>query len=38
VLDKNTENEVWWGEVNIPLDPKVYNLLEDIAVSYLNSR
>lgn len=38
VLDETTKDEVWWGEVNIPQEPKVYNLLEDIAVSYVNSR
>ncbi len=38
VLDETTKDEVWWGNVNIPIKPDVYNLLEDIAVNYLNSR
>lgn len=38
VLDSSTEKEVWWGEVNIPIEPVVYDLLEDISMSYLNTR
>lgn len=38
VLDKNTEKEIWWGEVNIPQPPETYRLLEDIAINYLNTR
>jgi phosphoenolpyruvate carboxykinase (ATP) len=38
VLDETTKDKVWWGEVNIPIEAEVYELLEDIGVSYLNSR
>lgn len=38
VLDETTKDKVWWGEVNIPIEREVYGLLEDIGVSYLNSR
>lgn len=38
VLDAMTEKEIWWGEVNIPIEPLVYGLLEDIAMSYMNTR
>lgn len=38
VLDEQTKEKVWWGEVNIPIEPEVYGLLEDIALSYMNTR
>jgi len=38
VLDKNTEKDVWWGEVNIPIPPDSYKLVEEVAVDYLNNR
>lgn len=38
VLDKNTEKDVWWGDVNIPIPPDSYKLVEESAVAYLNNR
>ena len=38
VLDKNTEKDVWWGEVNIPIPPDSFKLIEEVAVDYLNNR
>jgi phosphoenolpyruvate carboxykinase (ATP) len=38
VRDSITENEIWWGDVNIPLEPSSYQFIEERAISYLNSR
>jgi phosphoenolpyruvate carboxykinase (ATP) len=32
-----SENEVWWGTVNIPLDPGTFALIRERARDYLNS-
>ena len=38
VLDANTKNEIWWGEVNIPISPESNKMIEEIAIDYLNNR
>jgi len=38
VKDHTTEKEIWWGDVNIPLEPESFKLLEERAVAYLSSR
>ncbi|CAD8074000.1 unnamed protein product [Paramecium sonneborni] len=38
VLDEQTEQEIWWGNVNIPISKKSHNLLEQIALKFLNTR
>ncbi|CAD8062632.1 unnamed protein product [Paramecium primaurelia] len=38
VIDEHTEQEIWWGDVNIPIPKKSHNLLEQIALQFLNTR
>jgi phosphoenolpyruvate carboxykinase (ATP) len=38
VKDSQTEKDIWWGNVNIPLTPEAHNLVESAAVAYLNTR
>jgi ATP-dependent phosphoenolpyruvate carboxykinase len=38
VTDYVREKEIWWGEVNAPLEYKDFNILRDTAISYLNTR
>lgn len=38
VIDETTKDTIWWGEVNIPLEKESYDLLEGIAIDYLNTR
>jgi ATP-dependent phosphoenolpyruvate carboxykinase len=38
VLDETTKDDVWWGKVNTPLDPKSFKLHEEKVVDYLNLR
>src|SRR5215210_5989431 len=33
-----SESDIWWGKVNIPLDPKVFSINHERAVDYLNTR
>src|ERR1700730_8198303 len=33
-----SENDVWWGKVNIPLDPRAFAIIRERARDYLNSR
>jgi phosphoenolpyruvate carboxykinase (ATP) len=33
-----TENEIWWGPVNIPLDPHAFAINRERARDYLNTR
>lgn len=33
-----TENEVWWGDVNIPIDENSFNINHERAIDYLNTR
>jgi phosphoenolpyruvate carboxykinase (ATP) len=39
VVDEATTTEdIWWGDVNIKLDPKVFEINRERAVDYLNTR
>ena len=38
VLDSKTKDQIWWGEVNIPIPPETIRVIEDLAVEYLNNR
>lgn len=38
VKDHTTDKEIWWGDVNIPLEPESFKFLEERAIAYLNSR
>ena len=38
VTDSVREGEIWWGEVNTPLQYKDFQILRDTAISYLNTR
>ncbi|MFN0066557.1 MAG: phosphoenolpyruvate carboxykinase (ATP) [Limisphaerales bacterium] len=33
-----TESDVWWGPVNIPIDPHVFEINRERALDYLNTR
>jgi phosphoenolpyruvate carboxykinase (ATP) len=37
VRDPGTEGDVWWGSVNIPIDPAAFEKNRDRARAYLNS-
>lgn len=36
VMDENTQN-IWWGPVNIPIDPKQYNSYKNESINYLET-
>ena len=36
VRHKDSENEVWWGSVNVPIDSHVFNINRERAIDYLN--
>lgn len=36
VRDEITENEVWWGDINIPFDPEKFDALYDRVTEYLS--
>jgi phosphoenolpyruvate carboxykinase (ATP) len=38
VKQSSSENDVWWGPVNIPLDPHAFAINRERARDYLNSR
>jgi len=38
VKQSPSENDVWWGPVNIPLEPKTFAINRERARDYLNSR
>src|SRR5699024_1251510 len=38
VKDAITENEVWWGDINIPFEPEKFDALYDRVVAYLSDR
>jgi len=38
VKDKNTENTVWWGDVNFPISPEYFGRLRDRMSAYLMGR
>ncbi len=38
VKDENTEDKVWWGNINIPFNPEKFDALYDKVISYLNQK
>lgn len=38
VKDTTTENEVWWGDINIPCSLETYRQCESRAIDYISSR
>jgi phosphoenolpyruvate carboxykinase (ATP) len=38
VLDDVTKDTIWWGPVNIPVNPDTHNFCKDMAIKYLNTR
>ncbi len=38
VKDAITEKKVWWGDINIPFDPKKFDALYDKVIAYLNEK
>lgn len=38
VKDELSDSSVWWGNVNIPIEPQVFEINRDRAVDYLNTR
>jgi phosphoenolpyruvate carboxykinase (ATP) len=38
VTDAQSENDVWWGPVNIPLDDLSFRINRERAIDYLNTR
>jgi phosphoenolpyruvate carboxykinase (ATP) len=38
VKDANTEDKVWWGNINIPFDPEKFDKLYDKVIAYLNNK
>lgn len=38
VMDEVTKEDVWWGDINKPFDPKKFDLLYDKVIDYLNGK
>lgn len=38
VLDDLTKDDIWWGDVNMPIPPSSYKALQEMAIDYLNTR
>ncbi|QLG45681.1 phosphoenolpyruvate carboxykinase (ATP) [Costertonia aggregata] len=38
VKDKVTQDEVWWGDINIPFEPLKFDALYDKVIAYLNEK
>lgn len=38
VYDAKTKDEIWWGKVNVPIEPESFAMLESLAINYLNNR
>ncbi len=38
VRDSVSEQDIWWGSVNVPLDPKSFEINRERAKDYLNTR
>jgi phosphoenolpyruvate carboxykinase (ATP) len=36
VRNPGSENDIWWGEVNVPLDARTYDVVRERARDYLN--
>jgi ATP-dependent phosphoenolpyruvate carboxykinase len=37
-MDPIREKEIWWGDVNKPLESASFQILEDTAINYFNTR
>lgn len=38
VMDDETKDRVWWGDINIPFDPEKFDALYDKVVKYLSGK
>lgn len=38
VKNPASEKDIWWGNVNVPLEPHVYDINRERAIDYLNTR
>ena len=38
VKDKTTANTVWWGDINIPIDEKKFDLLQKKIINYFEEK
>lgn len=38
VKDKITEDDIWWGDINIPFEPSKFDALYDKVIAYLNGK
>ena len=38
VRDQNTENEIWWGKVNVPYQPEQFDALFARMIDYLEGQ
>lgn len=38
VKNPESEKEVWWGSVNVPMDPHAFAINRELALDYLNTR
>ncbi len=38
VKDEKTENEIWWGDINIPFSPDKFDALYDKVINYLSQK
>jgi phosphoenolpyruvate carboxykinase (ATP) len=38
VKNSASEKDIWWGNVNVPLEPNVYDINRERAIDYLNTR
>lgn len=38
VKDEMTEKDIWWGNVNIPINKESHSLVEKVVINYLNTR
>lgn len=38
VKDAITEDKIWWGNINIPFEPKAFDKLYDKVIDYLNDK
>lgn len=38
VKNPASEKDIWWGNVNVPLEPNIYDINRERAIDYLNTR
>ncbi len=38
VKNSQSESDIWWGNVNVPLEPHIYEINRERAIDYLNTR